>query len=1226
MATTPLRRRGRLSSNLNDDKENIPPPSSLRRPPTRRSNCFSLDSIDSRVPTAVVNGTTDEEEEEPEENIGSDDYEDPPFLSLSTHGMANWRAISAAAAVAEKPLFRSGSEERDHRMEGFSGRVQVLRDTTAEYKNDVGSGRRRFGDEKRKFNMVGSPGYHLIESEIEDVVEKVEDVKEEGEGKTGGGFVVYRDVEEEEEQNEEEVEAEAKTRAKDQSFNPNEEEEEGEISEIDETQIYLSEDEDLDIRSEGDEYVSEEGEMGIDEEEVFEIGDYDEEEEHINYNTEDEYEETSIELQSQRDDEELHTEASKDDNHIFQLRTDNIALRSKLHPPPFSALRSTHLSETEAQRAWAERKAKLIERNEAEIFEDPSSILNRPIKPYIRPRRRIRTRLAQPAIRLCRHLGLINPNGQSSNSRTAATYRWLKGQDDILLDQVALVAPRMQYQHIREVHEFAYKIARPTVLNHLRVKYPSSTWCMFFSEFVYFADEARSFYNSSAASGSCLFLMVNTEDIKNLTGEIEWIVRDLKFGDELAVIVRKGDPRLFRSYGLPKEDEGSEGGERNDNEANSSVRGWFNPFSKQGPDAAPNAEGQRIPGTTPKIPQKFTKRIGSLSPSPTPEPNSPIKGVYNFDFKNQWQELRAFHYGMRWVTKLDGIPSAEEGAIAKYEAQPNIGASLGSNIYYASGTMGGYLTDRKGDVYVMTCRHVMDFGGQNKGYPQKTNALTVIKDLAAVAPAQPDLRATTAACAHEIDGLLHEAVRARIKGDKELSQRLSNEGRRKIQLHDRHVQLLEAGGSSFGKVIGSGWRIMRTRDGPWMMDQVVVKPHKHRIGTNTFTYLGRDNKEGKRYRIEARGWTNLELGDDVLKLGRTTGLTKGKVVCLDADLRICLGDTGTSKEPTNISTFWEIKAGVITSGAGPWFSEPGDSGAWVLKAPKFEDMLRWDLRRMAGKAVYDPIAAPVGGMMFGGADSVDGVALTFYNPSRLVRAFMGRMVEGGEDLQPGFGEPLPEPEPLSEEWEAADQWSRQHEKTMDAWEDFATGHLWDYQMKRYTDNHILRDMKWGEDWDRKMLKSEGVGRTNDFSLARMRTAPYRKVREDVKAGQELRTSARNMSLFDDGESMQSTQRPRSTRVVDTPRRRNTTEEAPDTPTPERQSNSKKKQARKDKEAQKSRPKHMSIKPLKKRDESQIPNRMQPRYRLISPEKARVRRTIVKIENFTSGSSSEVESV
>ncbi|EWC43384.1 hypothetical protein DRE_07711 [Drechslerella stenobrocha 248] len=612
--------------------------------------------------------------------------------------------------------------------------------------------------------------------------------------------------------------------------------------------------------------------------------------------------------------------------------------------------------------------------------------------------------------------------------------------------------------------------------------------------------------------------MLSEADIVGVQRAIEGLLRDVERADEMAVIVRRGEPRLFASYGVPESDDEEE----EEEEEGTGLLGLnrLQRLSAQVKNRGVVGKGKGKDKARGK--DAGTGRGFSWSPSPTPPPGSPVPNVLKQEYDNldrtTWRDLEAFHYGMRWMTKLD-VPAADEGMNAQFEARPNIGASIGNASDCGSGTLAGYLTDGKGNTYAMTCHHIIKLDADSV-WPTPSDYL---KGCKVVAPAQQDLYVTTKTHGHEIDGLVHEAVGAHLRGDIDLAGRLSARGRKTMAAHDVRVKLMEGGGALFGTVVGSGWRIAHTKNGAWLMDQVVFKPVSSRIGTNVFTYTGRDNKEGKRYRLEARGWTDLPLGAEVLKLGRTTSLTKGFV----ADVRLCVGTERTRGNRTK--RYWEIQAGIITAGAGPWFSEPGDSGAWVLRSPGFADMLAWDLRRRCGRVAADPIPAPVGGMMFGGADSVDGISLTFFNPARLLRRFLGKMVDGGENLVPGVAEELPPPVPLESTWAEEERWSRQSREAGEAWEVFADRNFLAHQVQRFGDLHIFREPRWQEELQERMRVQERAEKGKGVR---------RKGRDDVGADEVVATGG-------------SARARRGLRKVAprTPRRRGTSEEVPDTPTP-----------------------------------------------------------------------------
>ncbi|KAK6346847.1 hypothetical protein TWF696_006954 [Orbilia brochopaga] len=790
---------------------------------------------------------------------------------------------------------------------------------------------------------------------------------------------------------------------------------------------------------------------------------------------------------------------------------------------------------------WRREKAAIIQSSNGAVVADPSA--NPPFRRWRSPPMRFRVRrlFGRPANKLFRHLGLINDAGRPVGTGARTIYRWLRREDSILLDQVALVAPRLRYTVVKNVYESAFQTVRPRVLEYLRENHSEATWCLFFSEFVYFNPRHE------GASGVCLFLMVSDENVQGIKRAVERLVNHVQRGDEMAVIVRRGDPRLFGSYGLSREDDDQEYEAENQTASNDaaatpeeSTRGFgflsnlFNRPSttpvKEPPTsltAAANSKNAKGKGKA--------NQVHPWSPSPTPPPGSPVQNVLKLHYDARgyttWQELEPFHYGLRWVTKL-AVPASEEGVNASFEVRPSIGSSLGNVKDSGSGTLAGYLHDGKGNCYAMSCHHVMKLDADSV-WPTPSDYL---KGRTAVAPAQQDLYVATKVHGHEIDGLVHEAVGAHLRGDTELACQIYERGRKKVANHDVHVKLLERGGARFGKIVASAWRIAHTKEGPWLMDQVVVKPFDARIGTNAFTYTGRDNKEGKRYRLEARGWADLPLGAEVLKVGRTTGLTKGFVVATDADIRLCVGTERMTDPNRMTKRFWELKTGIITSGSGPWFSEPGDSGAWILGSPPFEDMLSWDLRRRYSRAAADPIAAPVGGMMFGGADSVDGVSLTFYNPAKLLRRYLAKMMEGGENLVPGVGEPLAEPALLEEAWNAEEEWSRQSREAREGFETFAERNFLAHHLHRFGDMHIFREPESEEEYDEEV--AEATSKAPKTHLKTTKRATTERVQKQVKEETGFKSGRTRQSVRDV-----------EVRVPRTPYRRGTSEEAPDTPTP-----------------------------------------------------------------------------
>ncbi|KAF3917426.1 hypothetical protein ABW21_db0207064 [Orbilia brochopaga] len=758
--------------------------------------------------------------------------------------------------------------------------------------------------------------------------------------------------------------------------------------------------------------------------------------------------------------------------------------------PPLPNETETGLRATPAQllESWHREKAAIIAQSRG------AAVTNRSVKfatpQYRRPPRRLRKLVGRPATKLFHHLGLINRIGEPTGTAARKVHRWLRREDSLLLDQVSLVAPRLQFPHIRDTYTDVFLTVRPRVLDYLRKHHKEATWCLFFSEFVYFSPRHE------GASGVCLFLMVSDGGVPAITRAIENLLDQVPQGRDMAVIPLPLSTKVTKTRkGKGKAD-----------------------------------------------------LISRWSPSPTPPPGSPVQNILKLQYDAQgcttWAELEPFNYGMRWVTNL-AVPSAAEGMNAEFEMRPSIGTSLGNRQDSGSGTLGGYLHDGKGNCYVMSCHHVMKLDDDSV-WPTPSDYL---KGRTAVAPAQHDLYVATKTHGHELDGMVHEAVGAHLRGDDDLASQIAERGRRKLTNHDLHVKLIGRGGAQFGKIEASAWRIAHTKEGPWLMDQVIVKPFDARIGSNTFTYTGRDNKEGKRYRLEARGWTDLPLGAEVLKNGRTTGLTKGTIIALDADIRLCVGTERTNDYSKMTKRFWEIKTGVITSGTGPWFSEPGDSGAWILRPPAFEDMLSWDLRRRYARAAADPIAAPVGGMMFGGADSVDGISLTYYNPTKLIRRYLAKMMDGGEELVPGIGGPLPEPALLEEIWHAEDVWSRQSQEAREKFEAFAERNFLPHHLQRFGDDHIFRRPGWYRQWDHhveQVMKAETEHRDEE-----MVDAPSEVPSTRLRTTQRLAAEQAKKQMKEDADVQAGHKRQNpEVRVPRTPlRRRGTSEEAPDTPTP-----------------------------------------------------------------------------
>ncbi|EGX46498.1 hypothetical protein AOL_s00109g70 [Orbilia oligospora ATCC 24927] len=893
-------------------------------------------------------------------------------------------------------------------------------------------------------------------------------------------------------------------------------------------------------------------------------------------------------------------------------RTDNTALRNLLHPSSYTDLRTTHLSDVALSKEWHVRKCHLLNTHPDRVREDPFTPPPDQT-PYKRPKsRKIPRLIAKPAVRLWRHLGLYDPESRPARKLLG----WLRKEDEALLSQISLVAPRMELQHIREVHEHAFQPLRVRLLKYLRENYQNCTWCLLFSEFVYMnARHILHDYNTTV-NGSCLFLMVSTNETGKIKQVAEGMLRNMRFGDELAVFVKSGNSRFFGSYGLvggkgEYEDEEDEEEEEEEEEqkphilaqggSRPGVRvGWpsfffpkaaqttsletdtppqktiYTPYTPPNPN--PKSKSSPSPKFKPKptpdsnanskskseSPSNSPGTLSSLSLSPTPPPHSPMANIHKirWDQKLYQHELDAFTYGLRWIARLD-IPSSDEGLKANYQDRPNIGNSLSAKGDYGSGTLAGYMTDRRGRVYAMTCHHVMYFDNHASLWPHRSNYIINASSCQPICPSIEDITYETRAIGHQIDGLMHEAICAYTRGKYALAETLTRKGKEKLKLHDKLVEEYGKGGTSFGGTVASAWRIAQMKDGPWIMDQVVIKPKIERIGTNTFTYTGRDNKGGRRFRVEARGWTNLPIGAEVLKIGRTTGLTKGTVLSLNADVRIMLGKHYEEHpEIHKVQRYWEVKCGIVSAGSGPWFSDPGDSGAWVLSCPSFEDMLKWDLRRAGGKGVADPIPAPVGGLLFGGADSVDGINLTFYNPTKMVRTCLIHTLgeQLGRELRPGFGGEII-PTPLSEEWEEQDSWSRQNKLTANAWAGFVNHGFWKYQMKRYPDDHVFRSRRWWDEWERKLKNvTQDLGFLNFGDKGR----DYDTIAEMNKRTMFRATGFKGNNTPDleqrgpeEGEeetakvTPQATQRQSSKLKIRfeelTPRRRGTTDDIPDTP-------------------------------------------------------------------------------
>ncbi|KAF3942294.1 hypothetical protein ABW19_dt0204790 [Dactylella cylindrospora] len=841
-------------------------------------------------------------------------------------------------------------------------------------------------------------------------------------------------------------------------------------------------------------------------------------------------------------------------------------------------LRAPRPSEEELKADWIAQKSEFAHEYE---YQPPP-----PPKPYKRPNKRVRPFISRYATRLFKHLGLIDEHHLPTGRKAAKVYKWLKREDEKLLHQVALVAPRMNYPHVQEVHA-VYQKVRPQVLSYLRENYKESTWLD--------ADDTQR---------------------RRLTDVIEDMALPLKHGDELAVIVKKGSSEFFgRSSVSPDNlDEGKD----NETDANksgvfprsrkgkepvrtaASALRWYNPFNKlweekqvkptrestgklvEEPKRELKAEPKRKPERDPTKLRKnrrplneSTNMAGPITPersdivswnhSPTPPPKAPVPGVYKHvtnpeNPPSAYEEFDRIHYGLRWVTDL-GVPSGEEPVNGRYQSRPNIGASVGSPTDAGSGTLGGYLTDGQ-NVYAMTCHHVVYWGDENV-YPINSNRL---EGATVISPSLNDLRVSTMALSHEIDNLTHEAIGSTMKGQHWRTQSACVLGYQKIKTHDRCIRARRKGGEKFGEMVASSWRIANTSMGPMLMDQVLIAPKK---GTNVFTYLGRDNKYGKRYQLEARGWENLELGDEVLKIGRSTGLTRGQVISLDADVRMCMGTVkpqSQSRSDHPATYYWEIKTGVITNGSGPWFSGPGDSGAWILKCPSWDEMRNWDLRRKFGKKVTDPIAAPVGGMLFAGADSVEGISLTFYNPTNVLRRYLQEQMPGGENLVPGMGTQLEEPEQLPEFWKKQVRWSTEDEDTQHEWKSFVDNKMLGHWKENYESDHLFRDQRWvaGNIDVVEMMRNvwrdkDGVYRVAD----RKKAVEKRKARKQAKDGKQppnlvsvvkKPTTAKQDTILEAKGHFQPSTKPSLRVRVDiekTPRRRGTSEETPDTPTPDR---------------------------------------------------------------------------
>lgn len=201
-------------------------------------------------------------------------------------------------------------------------------------------------------------------------------------------------------------------------------------------------------------------------------------------------------------------------------------------------------------------------------------------------------------------------------------------------------------------------------------------------------------------------------------------------------------------------------------------------------------------------------------------------------------------------------------------------------------------------------------------------------------------------------------------------------------------------------------------------------------------------------------------------------------------------------------------------------------------------MLKWDLRRSGDGRAADPIPAPVGGMLFGGADSVDGINLTFYNPTKIIRKYLYEMLgDLGKELKPGFGGEIV-PAPLDEQWEEQDAWSRQSTVAADAWAGFVDSGFWGHQKERYKDNHVFKNRKWWDEWDIKMKGGDTPVKTKGRTMVRT-AEPKRKnnTPEDLEEGEEEELTAR--------------QQPPKPKLrfaeTSTPRRRGTTDDALDTP-------------------------------------------------------------------------------
>jgi len=573
----------------------------------------------------------------------------------------------------------------------------------------------------------------------------------------------------------------------------------------------------------------------------------------------------------------------------------------------------------------------------------------------------------QPSSKLAAHLKLNN--GSEEASRTAG---WLHKEEELIYNQVCLMPASSTPMALAAAG--CYFDVRQDVLNLLESpRYNNYTYAMLFSGFSYFSVRRR------GQHGYCLYLLCEYQKSNRLAKDIKKIVSKHRSGRYLDVVVHRGKPKLYGSYGISSDHENQP-----DETLNTGLL-FGSGHSKTAQRSKPLKRDW--------IQQTIHREDNTPTPDHTPPEIITTTEYTEQPFSLAWP---GFHYGLHWITNLP-VGCNEDGILTKYSKYPDIGSSIGrTDDNYGCGTLGGYLVNEAGEHFILSAYHVFNhLIDLHKPHPTGTqNGRWVL------APARSDILGQHKALVKKRDALAADLLRAVKHNDSQAYDRVVDEGMQTVKdLEDISV-LKNSDELILGQVIGSSWKIVTVDGTRHLVDMTLIRPLHERLGSNTFTYHGRDKPYGAEYRIEARGWATPRVGDSVLKVGRTTGLTKGTIISIAADLKICVGvnEIKALVEGKRSNHYMVIEAHIATAGSSPWFSEAGDSGAFILRAPSVAQMNA--SQELKGDQAI-PTQAPVVGLLFGGADSVEGVHLTFFNSSDLIQSQIRRIAKDAK-LTPGL--------------------------------------------------------------------------------------------------------------------------------------------------------------------------------------------------------------------------------